>query len=343
MTRLSAVVVGGGIFGLWQAYELARRGHAVVLREAMEATATGASSRFAGAMLAPYCEAELAEPIVQQLGIRSVALWRETYSGTIIRGSLVVAARRDRAELEQFSRRTRGYRPVGSWEIEDLEPELAGRFSQGLYFPAEAHLSPRPAMSFLLGELNRLGAELRFGEAVAGPTWMAGAAGDAVIDCRGLSARDDLSTLRGVRGEMAVLRTSSVKLTRPIRLLHPRFPVYVVPWGDDRYMLGATMIESDYAGPVSLRSGLDILSSACAICPALAEAEIVELSTCTRPAFADNVPRIVPRGRRIFVNGAFRHGYLTAPALAELVADYLETGKLDSRIFMRTEPQAVRP
>ena len=68
MSRLSITVVGAGVTGLWQAYEMARRGHAVTLREATAESAPGAASRFAGAMLAPYCEAEAAPPLVQHIG-----------------------------------------------------------------------------------------------------------------------------------------------------------------------------------------------------------------------------------------------------------------------------------
>jgi glycine oxidase len=53
-----------------------------------------------------------------------------------------------------------------------------------------------------------------------------------------------------------------------------------------------------------------------------------------RPAFADNVPRIVVRGSTLYVNGLFRHGFLLAPALASRVADYLETGAVDNRVFV---------
>jgi len=65
----------------------------------------------------------------------------------------------------------------------------------------------------------------------------------------------------------------------------------------------------------------------------IAEAEIVELGAGVRPAFADNVPKIVVRGRILHVNGMYRHGFLLAPVLAELVAGYLETGAQDERVF----------
>ena len=78
-----------------------------------------------------------------------------------------------------------------------------------------------------------------------------------------------------MRGERIVVKSRDVTLTRPVRLLHPRFPLYVVPWGDGLYMIGATVIESEETGPITLRSALDLLSAAYALDPAFAEAEIV--------------------------------------------------------------------
>jgi glycine oxidase len=326
LSKLEITIVGAGIFGLWQAFELARRGHAVTLREAMPEAESGGSSRFAGAMLAPYCEAEAAPEVVKQLGLEGLALWRSAFGHVTQKGSLVVAAARDATELRRFARMTEGHRAVDQAEVGDLEPDLAGRFGNALFFPTEAHVSTRHALGALREELRRLGANLVFGEPVADPVWMAAPAGGVVIDCRGIAARGDLETLRGVRGEMAVVRAGDVHLSRPVRLLHPRFPLYIVPWGADTYMIGATVIEREDFGAVTLRSALDLLGTAYAVHPAFGEAEVLELSAGVRPAFPDNVPRIVVKGRRLMVNGAYRHGYLMAPALARIAADLLETG-----------------
>lgn len=333
MGRLTATVVGGGILGLWQAYELARRGHGVTLHEAMTEAATGSASRVAGAMLAPYCEAEGGERIVQEMGLRGLVLWRQALPSLVERGSVVVAAPRDQTELNRFARATEGHRNVDAAGIAALEPDLAGRFLRGLYFPGEAHVEPRGALAHLVTELRRMGANLRFGSALPEPLWMAAGAGEVVIDCRGLAARGELPALRGVRGEMAVLKSREVSLSRPVRLLHPRFPLYVVPWGEGRYMIGATVIESDDATPVTARSTLDLLGTAYALHPAFGEAEVEELSVGVRPSLPDNIPRIIARGRRIIVNGAYRHGYLLAPALAEITATYLETGAVHDGVM----------
>ena len=53
-----------------------------------------------------------------------------------------------------------------------------------------------------------------------------------------------------------------------------------------------------------------------------------------RPAFPDNVPKIIVRGRTVFVNGLYRHGFLLAPVLAELLAGYVERGEKDERVFV---------
>ncbi len=106
-----------------------------------------------------------------------------------------------------------------------------------------------------------------------------------VVDCRGLAARDALPDLRGVRGEMVVVRTHDISLSRPVRLLHPRIPLYIVPRGDGVFMIGATMIESEERRAVSVRSAVELLNAAYTLHPAFGEAEIVELGADLRPAF----------------------------------------------------------
>ena len=319
---------GGGVVGLWQALTLARRGHKVTLCERSPVPFMHGCSLYAGAMLAPNCEKESAELIVRELGLRGLALWRQTYPGAIANGTLVVALQRDRAELDRFARMTEGCERLSPTELASMEPALIDRFAGALYYAQEGHLSPEPALHFLLEQAQAAGADVRFGDGEYPPD------ADLVIDCRGLAAKDQLSNLRGVRGERIVVKSREVNLARPVRLLHPRFPLYVVPWGNGVYMIGATVIESEEAGPITLRSALDLLSAAYALDPAFAEAEIVLQGAGARPAFPDNRPRIMVGRRYIYVNGLYRHGFLLAPVLAELVAAHIETGAADPEVFV---------
>jgi glycine oxidase len=321
-------VRGAGVAGLWQALTLARRGHKVTLCERSPVPFMHGCSLYAGAMLAPNCEKESADAEVRELGLRGLALWRETYSGAIANGTLVVALHRDRAELDRFARMTEGHQRLSPAELAATEPALIDRFAGGLYYAEEGHLSPEPALHFLLEQAQTAGVEVRFGNG----EYPADA--DLVIDCRGLAAKDKLPNLRGVRGERIVVKSRDVNLLRPIRLLHPRFPLYVVPWGKGVYMIGATVIESEEAGLITLRSVLDLLSAAYALEPAFSEAEIVLQGAGARPAFPDNRPRIMVGRRYIYVNGLYRHGFLLAPVMAELVADHIETGAIDPEVFV---------
>jgi glycine oxidase len=329
MPASAITVAGAGIVGLWQALTLARSGKSVRLIERSTEAFAKAASALAGAMLAPHCEAEAAEPVVRELGLQSLVLWRDTYPGVTANGTLVVAGTRDRAELMRFARMTDSFQKLDAEELHALEPGLEGRFAAGLYYPGEAHMAPAEAMRFLLDAARAAGVEVAFATGWTGPS----SPEETIIDCRGLAAQRDLASLRGVRGERVVVRAPEVQLARPVRLLHPRQPLYVVPWGAGRYMIGATVIESDDGGPATVRSALELLGSAYALHPAFGEAQILDLGAGVRPAFADNVPKIVVRGRTIRVNGLYRHGFLLAPALARLVADYLATGAVDERVF----------
>jgi glycine oxidase len=340
---VAVTVVGAGVAGLCVATEIAARGGVVRLVDRGGGPGPHGCSWWAGGMLAPFCEGERAEEPVVRLG-QAAAEWWELHAGGVERrGTLVVALGRDRGELDRFARRTSGHEAVGAERIAELEPDLAGRFGRALFLPEEAHLDPRRALGALAERLAGRGVAIERGEASGGtpapppqpsPTRgegcasikAAGAAG-RVIDCRGLAAQDALADLRGVKGEMVVLRCPEVRLSRPVRLLHPRSPLYIVPRGEGVYMLGATVLETAERGRVSARSLLELLSAAYALHPAFGEAEVLEIGVDARPAFPDNLPRIRQVGPTIFANGLFRHGFLLGPALAVQVADLLFEGK----------------
>ncbi|MER9079740.1 glycine oxidase ThiO [Mesorhizobium sp. M0895] len=311
---MKVLVKGAGVAGLTAAFELAARGAAVSVAETRPGLG-GNASWFAGGMLAPWCERESAEQPVLDLGRGAADWWDAATPGQVTRaGTLVVAAPRDAGEIDRFASRTSGHRRVDEDEIALLEPDLAGRFRRGLLFSDEAHLDPRQAMAALHDKLAAMGVEFHFGTKV----WHVFGF-DHQIDCTGMAAIDD--RLRGVRGEMLILRTPDISLSRPVRLLHPRFPLYVVPRTGQCFMVGATMIESGSAEPATVRSMMELLGAAYALHPAFGEAGIVETGVGVRPAFPDNLPRVEAHGSTVAVNGLYRHGFLLAPAMARQAAD----------------------
>lgn len=307
-------IIGAGVVGLCAAYTACKAGLTPRLIDRNGAPGPHGCSWWAGGMLAPFCEGAVAEPAIVAHGQAAAAFWAEVTDVTH-RGSLVMALQRDRAELERFARRTCGHRWVD--DPAALEPDLT-QHKGALFFETEAHLDPRRALTRLVDALAGHGVHIERAEAT--PEDMDG----PVIDARGMAAA--LPDLRAVRGEMVVLRAPDITLSRPIRLLHPRHPLYIVPRPGGLFMLGATQLESSDRRGISARALLELLSAAYALDPRFAAAELVETGADLRPAFPDNVPRVTVRGRVLHLNGLFRHGYLMAPALARQATDYLTKG-----------------
>jgi len=320
-------IIGAGIAGAWQALLFAQAGHAVILHERSDAAMTDATSHWAGGMLAPWCEAEIAEPVISRLGLRSLDLWRAELPDTPFNGSLVVAHARERSDFERFARMTSEHRRLDAKSLAEIEPSLEGRFRDALFFPGEGHVEPRRVLPKLHARIVAAGGSIRFNSEVDIDDL-----GGIVIDCRGLAARDAHPELRGVKGEMILIETAEVQLARPVRLIHPRWPLYVIPRENHLFMLGATSIETEDTG-VSVRSALELLSAAYTVHPAFGEARILEFGSGLRPAFPDNLPRITIRDGRIAVNGLYRHGFLLAPTLAELTLGYVECGQIDNEVM----------
>ncbi|GAA5093757.1 FAD-dependent oxidoreductase [Bartonella acomydis] len=304
------LIKGAGVGGLTAAFMLQQKGFSVTV-SAPPSSPIGTASWYAGGMLAPYCERENAEQIVEDLGIQAIKWWHKTLPYLVNRkGTLVVAPERDKGELKRFSERTHHYRIINGEEIAHLEPDLAERFNYALFYENEAHLDPRKALIALKENLIKNGA--RFVDIETYETNF-----DIIIDATGIARLGKDKNIRGVRGEMLFVRSRDIKISRPIRLLHPRIPLYIVPRQDNIFMIGATMIESDFDGAISVRSMMELLNAAYTLHPAFAEAEIVESGVGVRPSYPDNFPSVCKHGNYISINGFYRHGFLLSPEMAK--------------------------
>lgn len=309
--------------GLCAALALQKDGHHITLYDTKGFPAHNASY-IAGGMLVPYTEIDHIDLVWAEAGLHGIALWRdllkdhETQADFHCNGSLIVSHPQDRYILERFlahlPESMRQYSPV-----KDIEPALADRFAQGVFIESEAHLHPAKVLPLMCEMLKSGGAT--FMTEAENPENLS-ALYDLVLDCRGLGSTQE-NTLRGVKGEIVIVRNPEIAFSRPVRIMHPRYPLFVVPRREDHlFLIGATQIEST-GEHVSLRSAMELMSALYTLHPSFGEAEIVDIQAGVRPSYPDNLPRITRNGNVIACNGLFRHGFLLSPVMATCVVDEL--------------------
>jgi glycine oxidase len=342
---MKAGIAGAGLLGRLLAFELARAGHEVhVFDPAAHSEARGAAGWTAAGMLSPVAELECADGNVLRLGLRTLELWPRILSQLQLpvefrqEGSLLLAHRGDegaaRRVIELLESKVAGLegrlyakdeaglhaQRIEAQQLRALEPSVRGPAHAWL-IPGEAQIHTVQAMQ-ALAAATATSAQWHWGCAVAEAqagvlrTDRGELRFDHVFDVRGTGARPQLP-VRGVRGEIFWLQAKGVELRRPIRLLHPRHRVYLVPRAPDLVVVGASEIESEDRSPVSLRSTVELLAAAHSVLPELAEARIVHSETNLRPALPDNLPLLESQPGLTRINGLFRHGWLIAPALVE--------------------------
>lgn len=326
-------IVGAGLLGRLMAWRLSSSGMSIKLFEKGDGSGVTTCSWVGAGMIAPFAELEKAEPFIATLGLASLDLWQAwlpQLSKPVYfqrEGSLIVAHNQDAADLEGLRRavsrraaRQDVMTAVDAAGIADLEPELSTRFQRGLFFPNEGQIEPRDLLPALLADLPTGTLQTESEVQAIGPGWLQvndqRHQFDWVIDTRGLQARDVLP-LRGVRGEVIRFHAPEVSLNRPVRLIHPRYPLYVVPRPNKNFIIGATSIESDCDGPITVRSSLELLSAVYSLHSGFAEASILEMRVGLRPSLAHNQPRLFVEPGLVRLNGLYRHGYLAAPAVVD--------------------------
>jgi glycine oxidase len=321
-------VVGGGVIGLSVAWRAARSGLRVLLLE--RASLGAGASHVAAGMLAPVSEADAREPALLELGLRSAAAWpgfaAELGVELQTAGTLVVARDRDEAEwLErELALRTRmelrAERLLPS-AARALEPGLAPTLRSAFAAPDDHSVDPRALVAALADAARRAGAELREGVTVSDLGSLP--ATTVVLAAGAWSGELADVPVRPVKGQTVRLRP---RPGEPAPLTHTvRFDGgYLVPRGDGRVVLGATMEERGFDTAVTAGAVHELLRDASELVPGVLELEIEELVAGLRPGTPDNLP-IVRRldDRVIAATGHHRNGILLAPLAAELVVSEL--------------------
>lgn len=337
-TQLSVAIAGGGLVGKLVALALLKQSPdlRITVFEQDKSNEMSAAGFTAAGMLAPFAELETAEACLLDLGLRSIQLWPSLLADLSIedafqqQGSLILAHPNDQTELDQFiqqlTRKTTIHNAIetlNAQKIAALEPDLA-HHTQGYHLKpegqvnaqvfmtqAQQYLSDHPRLTWL-AQNKVLAVEPNRVITQNNPHHF-----DWVFDCRGLGAKSETQPLRGVRGEVIWLESPDITLNRPVRLLHPRYKIYLVPRANHQYIVGATEIESEDKSPISVRSNLELLSAVYSVHPSLGEARILNQRTNCRPAYPNNLPKVETQAGKTLINGLYRHGYLLAPALVE--------------------------
>ncbi len=333
---MNIAIAGVGLVGRVLALNLLEAGHTLTLFDEDEAYGEKSAGMTAAGMLAVFAELETAESVIFEHGKRSISLWlpllkildlEDAYQQ---KGSIITAHPQDYSELEHFIftlkakvEEASSIQLLDSRGIEALEPDLA-QHKKAFFIPQEGQVDAQRFMKvssdYLLNHPNVSWHENTKVQSLGeGFVSVDGENKDYdwVFDSRGLGANEDIENLRGVRGEVFWLDAPEVNITRPTRMLHPRYKIYIVPRPNNRYVIGATEIESEDKSPMSVRSSLELLSAVYAVHSGFAEARIVKTLTNCRPTLKDNLPKIEHADKLTRINGLYRHGYLLAPAIVE--------------------------
>lgn len=346
----SIAITGAGLVGRFLALSLGKK-HQVTLFEQNTLANKTTTGRIAAAMVAPTAESIVTSNALFEMGYQGLALWPKLLDSLNIStpfqqsGSIILAHRQDFNDLRHFQQRintksSSDMQVLSQQQLAQLEPELPTHFNHSLWLPNEGHIDneqlyQETEQQILSSGINLIEhCQVTVNDQTITLPNQSQKQFDWVIDCRGLGAKQQLKQsnglLRGVRGEVARVRAPEVNLTRPIRLMHPRYPIYIVPKSNHQYVIGATEIESqDNKGP-SVRSVLELLSAAYSVHKSFAEAEVLNIQAGLRPTLIDNEPKIILQNHRLEINGLYRHGYLLTPYILNQALILLNQQGLDT-------------
>jgi len=329
-------IAGVGLVGRVLALNLLRLGHTLTLFDVDTAYGEEAAGMTAAGMLAVFAELETAESAIFEHGKRSITLWPDLLEQVDIldayqqEGSIITAHPQDYNELDHFIDALKSkvseaskIKLLDRRELTQLEPDLE-QHAKAFFIPQEGQVDAQRFMKassdYLLNHADvTWHQETKVDDVSSGCITVADDSHhfDWVFDARGLGANRQVEGLRGVRGEVFWLDAPEVNITRPTRMLHPRYKIYIVPRANNIYVIGATEIESEDKSPMSVRSSLELLSAVYSMHSGFAEARIVKMLTNCRPTLKDNLPKIIQEDKLTRINGLYRHGYLLAPAVVE--------------------------
>ena len=236
-------IAGAGLLGRLLAWRLSTLGARVtVFDPAPDAQARGAAGWTAAGMLSPLAELECADARVATLGLRSLDLWSKVVAQLPQpvefrrEGSLLLAHAGDHGSAQRLLAQISAKVPAGmaaerlsAAQLSSLEPCVHG-VAHAWLLGGEGQIHTVQAMLAMAQGATDAGANWCWSHTVSelAPGCIDGERFDHVFDVRGLGSKPELAGLRGVRGEILWLHAPGVELRHPLRLMHPRWRVYLV-------------------------------------------------------------------------------------------------------------------
>jgi glycine oxidase len=361
-SRGDVVVVGGGVIGLGIAWRAALAGLRVTVVD--DAPGRGASWAAAG-MLAPVTEVHYGERALLRLNLAAAARWPEFVAeleqcagasvGYRRCGTLTVARDSDdNAALEDLYRFQRGLglqvERLRGRECRQLEPGLVSSVRGGILAAGDHQVDNRAMVAALLTACNRAGVQSRPGRVAAVRVERDRVRGVVLAGGEPLEASTVVLAAGCWSGTLGGLPPGALPPVRPVKgqLLHLRGPaeeplcqrnvrgleVYVVPRGDGRVVIGATVEEQGFDTTITAGAVHDLLRAAFELLPEVPELELIETVAGLRPGSPDNAPLLGPSQLEglVIAAGHYRNGILLTPVTAEAMAELLVTGRVPAAI-----------
>jgi len=340
---MKIAIVGAGLMGRLLAFEFLQRDEKIEIdlfdRDLPEQSRSCAMS--AAGLISPFAELEKSDLLLAEAGLESLMRWPEILSCLKEKvyfqkaGSLVTAHASDTPDLQRYLQkipRQSAVLPFQSCDLTALEPELSP-FMQGYYFSEEGQIDAQALIRAL--SLN-LQASVRWHYACEITEFKPGY--DWTFDCRGMGGGSSFPELRPVRGELICLHAPEVQISRPIRLVHPRYHIYIVPRPGNRYLVGASEVEALDYSEISVRAMMELLSSAYSLHKGFIEARVLYTTTNCRPTLPHHSPRIQYKPGFMAVNGLYRHGLMLAPVLVNEIVSYVTGSERSEKYLTWWEP-----
>jgi glycine oxidase len=354
---VDVAVIGGGVIGLAVAWYASRRGLGVTVLDSQQ-PGHGASYVAAG-MLGPVAEATAAEAPLLELGLASARIYPRFVAeltgaagssdiGYRECGTLLVARDRDDAEALQRELELRhrfGLRVerLLASEARRREPALAPTLRLALDVPDDHVIDPRRLTAALLTAFTAAGGRMAAGRRVTALAVHDGRARGVRLDDGTELAAEQVVVAAGASCDQIDGIPPAARVpVRPVkgqllRLHDPAGPGllrrvvrmpsggYIVPRGDGRYVIGATMEERGFDTSFTAGAAFELLRDAGELVPGISELVIDELLVGLRPATPDNLP-VIGAGELpglLWAAGHRRNGILLAPITGQLVTGAL--------------------